>query len=148
MAYDWVVPSHSGRCNRVFDRDMLSFFKSQASKDFDKAMDYLDCSRTLMSSAIEAHRAIEENHSDDFGVLLELAAVVKPAHDFLKNNIETVSSKLESWKHYMQIEQPARYRKVERIVTNSEKNIRVAREKAVDIDHWLRFDMLVSARFS
>jgi hypothetical protein len=129
-------------------RDMLALFKSQASKDFDKAMDYLDCSRTLMSSAIETHRAIAENHSNDFDVLLELAAVVKPTDDFLKNNIETVNTKLASWKQYMQLEQPARYRRIERIVDNAEKNIRVAREKAIHIDHWLRFDMLVGVQFS
>ena len=94
-----------------------------------------------MSSAIETHRAIRENAEDDFLVQLQLAAVVKPADDFLKSNIATVSKKLESWKLYMQIEQPERYSKIERIVNNAEKNIRLAREKAVHIDHWVRFDM-------
>ena len=37
---------------------------------------------------------------------------------------------------------------IERIVNNAEKNIRLAREKAVHIDHWVRFDMLVSSLFS
>ena len=55
---------------------MLSLFKSPESRDFDKAMDFLECSRTLMSSAIEAHRAIEESDCDDVAELLVLAAVL------------------------------------------------------------------------
>jgi len=101
-----------------------------------------------MSSAIETRRAIQENHSDDFTVLMELAAVVKPADDFLKKNIDPISSKLDTWKLYMQIEKPERYRKVERIIKNAEKNITLAREKAIDIDHWLRFDMLLGSLFN
>mgnify|MGYP001818041832 FL=1 len=124
---------------------MLSFFKSQESRDFDMAMDYLECSRTLMSSAIETHRAILDNQSDDFVVLLELAAVVRPTDEFLKKNIEHISKKLESWKLYMLLENPDRYRKVERIVMNAEKNIRLAREKAIHIDHWVRFDRLAGS---
>ncbi|UCB54665.1 MAG: hypothetical protein JSW45_12125 [Thiotrichales bacterium] len=127
---------------------MLSLFKSQESRDFDRAMDFLDCSRTLMSSAIETRRAIQENHSDDFVVIMELAAAVKPADEFLKNNLDRISRKLESWKLYMQLEKPERYRKVERIVRNAEKNINLAREKAIDIDHWLRFDMMTNSLFS
>ena len=96
-----------------------------------------------MSSAIETRRAILENHSDDFAVMLELAAVVKPADDFLKKNIDDISKKLDSWKLYMQIEKPERYLKVARIINNAEKNLSLAREKAIDIDHWLRFDMLL-----
>lgn len=118
---------------------MLSIFKSQASKDFDKAMDFLDCSRTLMSSAIETHRAILENHSDEPAVLLELVAVVRPTDEFLKKNLEQIGKKLDAWKFHMQLQQPRRYRKVERIIRNAEKNMRVAREKAVHIDHWIRF---------
>ena len=128
--------------------DMLAFFKSQASKDFERAMGYLDCSRTLMSSAIETHRAIQEHCSDDLRALLELAAVVKSTDGFLKNNIEPVSTRLVSWKQHMQLEQPRRYREIERIVTNAEKNIRHAREKAVHIDHWLRFEMPASVQCS
>ncbi len=99
-----------------------------------------------MSSAIETRRAIAENCSNDFAVLMELAAVVKPADEFLKRNLEQINHQLETWKFHMQFEKPERYRKVERIIKNAEKNIRVAREKAIDIDHWLRFDLLDSAR--
>ncbi len=127
---------------------MLSFFKSQESRDFDKAMDYLDCSRTLMSSAIETHRAILDNQSEDFVVRLELAEVVEPSSEFLKKNLEHVSNRLESWKLYMQLERPGRYRKIERIVNNAEKNIRAAREKAVHIEHWVRFGRRMNSLFS
>jgi len=130
------------------ERIMLSLFKSQESRDFEKAMDFLDCSRTLMGSAIETHRTIVENHSDEFGELLALAAVVKPADVFLKKNLESISKKIETWKLHMLTREPDRYRKIERIVNNAEKNIRVARQKAVHIDYWVQFDMSVSSQFS
>lgn len=126
----------------------MSLFKSQESRDFDKAMDFLDCSRTLMGSAIETHRTIVENQSDDFRQLLALAAVVKPADTFLKKNLQSVSKKIETWKLHMQLHERERYRKIERIVINAEKNIRVAREKSVHIDHWVQFDMSIRSQFS
>ncbi len=133
---------------QVADRKMLSLFKSQELRDFEKAMDFLDCSRTLMSSAIETHRTIVEHHSDESGGLLALAAVVKPADAFLKKNLESISKKIEVWKLHMQLCEPDRYRKIERIVNNAEKNMRVAREKAIHIDHWVQFDMFDIALFS
>ncbi len=126
----------------------MSLFKSQESRDFDKAMDFLDCSRTLMGSAIETHRTIVEYQSDDFRQLLALMAVVKPADAFLKKNLQSVSKKIETWKLHMQLHEAERYRKIERIVNNAEKNLRVAREKAVHIDHWVRFDMSIGSLFS
>ncbi len=133
---------------QVIDRTMLSFFKSQESRDFDKAMDFLDCSRTLMASAIETHRTIVEYHGDDFTELLALAAIVKPADAFLKKNLESISNKIETWKLLMLMREPERYRKIERIVNNAEKNISVARQKAIHIDYWVQFDMSVSSQFS
>ena len=127
---------------------MLSLFKSQELRDFEKAMDFLDCSRTLMASAIETHRAIVEYHGDDFTELLALAAVVKPADAFLKKNLQSISNKIEVWKLHMLLQEPERYRKIERIINNAEKNITAAREKAVHIDHWVRFDISFSALFS
>ena len=126
----------------------MSLFKSQESRDFDKAMDFLDCSRTLMGSAIETHRTIVENQSDEFRQLLALAAVVKPVDTFLKKNLQAVSKKIETWKLHMQLHEPERYRKIERIVINAEKNIRAAREKSVHIDHWVQFDMSIGSQFS
>lgn len=133
---------------QIADRTMLSLFKSQESKDFEKAMGFLECSRTLMGSAIETHRAIEEKHSDDLGELLALAAVVKPVDAFLKKNLESISKKIEVWKSYMQLHEPERYRKIERIVNNAEKNIRTAKEKAIHIDHWVRFDKSIISLIS
>ena len=127
---------------------MLSLFKTRESKDFDKAMDFLECSRTLMSSAIETHRAIEENHSDDIAELLVLAGVARQADNFLKSNLEPINSKLEAWKIHMQLQEPERFRKIERIVNNAEKNLRIAREKAIHIDYWVRFDRSVSTLFT
>lgn len=94
-----------------------------------------------MGSAIETHRTIVENHSDEFGELLALAAVVRTADVFLKKNLECISNKIAQWKLQMQLYEPERYRKIERIVNNAEKNIAVAREKAVHIDHWVHIDM-------
>jgi hypothetical protein len=118
---------------------MLAIFKSQESKDFEKAMDLLDCSRTLMSSAIETHRAIEECDSGDLVELLALIAVVKPANRFLQKNIEPVSKKITEWKLRMQQLEPCRYSKIERIINNAEKNLSVARKKLIDINYWIRF---------
>ena len=101
-----------------------------------------------MSNAIETHRAIVEHNSDELALVLELAAVVKPADEFLKKNLEHVGEQLGSWKLRMQLEQPERYREIERIINNAEKNMRVAREKALHIDHWLQFDMLAAKRIS
>jgi len=133
---------------QVFVRNMLSLFKSQESRDFEKAMDYLECSRTLMGSAIETHRAIVENHSEDFTELQELAAVVKTADAFLKKNVESISRKFGVWQLQMQLLEPERYRKIERIVNNAEKNMRIAREKAIHINHWVRFERPVILPFS
>lgn len=127
---------------------MLSLFKSQELKDFEKAMDFLDCSRTLMASAIETHRAIVEYRGDDFTELLALAAVVKPADAFLKKNLQSISNKVEVWKLHMLLREPERYRKIERIINNAEKNITAAREKAIHIDHWMRFDISINALLS
>ena len=127
---------------------MLSLFKSQELRDFEKAMDLLDCSRTLMASAIETHRTIVEYHGDDFTELLALAAVVKPADAFLKKNLQSISNKIEAWKLHMIVRAPERYRKIERIINNAEKNITLAREKAIHIDHWVRFDISINAMFS
>ena len=126
---------------------MLSYFKSRESKDFDKAMDYLDCSRILMGSAIETHRAIMEHDDHGMRSRLTLAAVVRPANEFLNQHLDPVSKGLESWKLRMQLENPDRYSKVERIVINAQKNIHLAREKAIHIDHWVRFDMPAGALF-
>ncbi len=101
-----------------------------------------------MSNAIETHRAIVEHDSDELVVLLELAAVVRPTDEFLKKNLEHVSDQLDSWKLQMQLEQPDRYRNIERIINNAEKNMRVAREKTLHIDHWLQFDVLAATRIS
>lgn len=111
-------------------------------------MDFLDCSRTLMGSAIETHRTITEHDGDELGELLALAAVVKPADAFLKKNLGSITRKIEAWKLYMQLSEPDRYSKVERIVNNAEKNLRVAREKAVHIEHWVRFDTSIGSLFS
>ena len=122
---------------------MLSFFKSQASKDFEKAMDYLECSRTLMSCAIETHRSIEEIVSDDVEELLVLADVIKQADAFLKKNLAPVNNKFEAWRLLMLLQEPERFSKLERIVNNAEKNMIIARKKAIHIEHWVRFDMPV-----
>ncbi|MGB5518377.1 MAG: hypothetical protein WBO73_07945, partial [Gammaproteobacteria bacterium] len=117
------------------------------SKDFNKAMDFLECSRTLMSSAIETHRAIEEINGDDVTELLVLASVTRQADAFLKTNLESINRKLETWKLQMQLQAPERFRKIERIVNNAEKNLIIAREKAIDIDHWVRFDKSITSLF-
>jgi hypothetical protein len=127
---------------------MLSFFKSQESRDFEKAMDFLECSRTLMASAIETHRTIDECHGNDLRERLALAAVVRPADAFLKNNLEFINNELEAWKVRMLLREPGRYWKIEHIVKNAEKNLGVAREKAIHIDHWLRFGMSINSLFS
>jgi len=127
---------------------MLSLFKSKEFRDFERAMDFLECSRTLMGSAIETHRTIVEGHSDDFTELMALAAVVKPADAFLKEHLESISKKIEAWKLHMLQHEPERFRNIERLVNNAEKNLRVAREKAVHIDHWVRFDISINSWFS
>ena len=124
---------------------MFNLFKTQDSKDFDKAMDFLECSRTLMSSAIETHRAIEENNYHDLAELLVLAGIARQADEFLKKNLESITIKLETWKLHMQLNAPDRFKKIERIVSNAEKNMRIAREKAIDINHWVKFDRSVSS---
>jgi hypothetical protein len=119
---------------------MLAMFKSRESKDFEKAMDLLECSRTLMSSAIETYRAIEESNSIDQMELQVLITIVKPVDIFLKNNLEPVSEKVYDWKLQMQLHEPDRYRKVERIINNAEKNLSAARKMSIDINYWVRFD--------
>lgn len=126
----------------------MSLFKSQELKDFEKAMDFLDCSRILMASAIETHRAIVESHGNDLTELMALVAIVRPADTFLKNNLGSISNKIEAWKLRMLLREPERYWRIEHIVNNAEKNIRVAREKAIHIDHWLRFDVSNNSLFS
>jgi len=139
---------HKAGLIQITDRTMLSLFKSQEIKDFEKAMDFLDCSRTLMASAIETHRAIVEIHGNDLTELLALVAIVRPADAFLKNNLGSISNKIEAWKLRMLLSEPERYWRIEHIVNNAEKNLRVAREKAVHIDHWLRFDVSNNSLFS
>jgi hypothetical protein len=124
---------------RVAVGTMLAIFRSQESKDFDKAMDLLECSRTLMSSAIETHRAIEEADSDDLVELLTLIAVVRPVNNFLQKHIDPVSKKITDWKLRMQQDEPDRYRKIERVISNAEKNLCAARRKSIDIHYWMRF---------
>ncbi len=111
-------------------------------------MDFLDCSRTLMVSAIETHRTIVEGQDNDLRKLLALAAVVRPADAFLKNNLESMSNEIEAWKLRMLLCEPERYWKIEHIIKNAEKNIREARERAVHIDYWLRFDVSIDSLFS
>ena len=120
-------------------------FKSRASKDFDMAMDFLECSRTLMSSAIETHRAIEENSSTDVAELLILAGIARQADAFLKVNLEAINKKLQAWKLQMQLQEPERFKTIERIVNNAEKNMNVAREKAIHIEYWVRFDRSITS---
>ena len=111
-------------------------------------MDFLECSRTLMSSAIETHRAIEEINAHDMAELLLLAGVVRHADTFLKNNLDAINSKLEAWKLQMQLHAPERFSKIERIIRTAEKNMKAAREKAIHIDHWLQFDRVNNPHFS
>jgi len=125
---------------RVAVVKMLAIFKSQESKDFEKAMDLLECSRTLMSSAIETLRSIEETNSGDLAELLTLVAIVKSTDVFLRKNIGPVSNKISVWKLQMQQYEPDRYRNIERIINNAEKNLRAAREKSIDISYWVQFD--------
>ena len=106
-------------------------------------MDYLECSRTLMSSAIETHRSIEEIASEDFEELLVIADVIKQSYVFLKKNLEPVSYKFEAWRLEMQLHEPERFSRIARIANNTEKNIRVARKKAIQIEHWIWFDTSV-----
>lgn len=127
---------------------MLSLFKSQELRDFEKAMDLLDCSRTLMASAIETHRTIVEYHGREFTELRALAAIVKPADAFLKKNLESIANSIETWKLHMLLTEPERYRKIEHIVNNAEKNIRMARQEAIHINHWVQFDMSAGSRLS
>ena len=135
-----VRSSRTAMSSQEANPTMLSFLRSPESKDFDKAMDFLECSRTLMSSAIETHRAIEEISGHDVTELLMLVGIVRHADNFLKNNLESISRKLETWKLQMQLQEPERFRKIERIVQNAEKNMKFARQKAIHIDHWVRFD--------
>ena len=119
---------------------MLALFKSHESRDFEKAMDFLECSRTLMGSAIETHRAIAETRDADVDDMLELVSVVRPADTFLKKNLEAIGMKIRMWKLYMQLRQPERYSRIERIINNAEKNMQLAREEAVQISHWVQFE--------
>jgi hypothetical protein len=119
---------------------MLALFKSHESRDFEKAMDFLECSRTLMGSAIETHRAIADTLDADVDDMLELSSVVRSADAFLKKNLEAISMKIRMWKLYMQLRQPERYSRIERIINNAEKNMQLAREKAVQISHWVQFE--------
>ena len=67
---------------------------------------------------------------------------------FLKKNLATISNRIEAWKLHMLLCEPERYRNIEHIVHNAEKNITAAREKAIHIDHWVRFDISINALFS
>ena len=107
-------------------------------------MGYLECSRTLMSSAIEAHRSIEEITSEDFEELLVVADVVRQSYIFLEKNLAPVSNKFEAWKLEMQAHEPERFSRIERIANNTEKNIIVARKKTIQIEHWVLFDASVN----
>ena len=122
---------------------MFSFFKSQELKDFQRAMDFLECSRTLMSSAIETHRQIEEANIEDISEILMLGTIVKPSDSFLKKNLADTMSRFTEWKQALIETGGDRLHKVERIVRNAEKNMEIAMEKSMHIDRWLREDMSV-----
>ena len=119
----------------------INLFKSQEAKDFDRAMDFLECSRTLMSCAIEAHRAIEEYSNGDFAELLQLIAAVKPADDFLKKNLNVIDGGFNDWCIKLSDANQQRYQKIERMINNTSKNFITAREKALQIDHWVSSDL-------
>lgn len=93
-----------------------------------------------MSSAIETHRSIEEIVSEDFEEMLVIAGVVKQSYAFLKKNLVPASNKFDAWKLEMQLLEPERFSRIERIVNNTEKNIIVARTKVIQIEHWILFD--------
>ena len=93
-----------------------------------------------MGSAIETHRAIAETRDAEVDDMLELVSVVRPADTFLRKNLEAISMKIRMWKLYMQLRQPERYSKIERIINNAEKNMQLAREKAVQISHGVQFE--------
>lgn len=122
---------------------MFSIFKSQELKDFQRAMDFLECSRTLMGSAIETHRQIEETKIDDIAEILMLGTIVKPSDSFLKKNLADTMSRFMQWKQALIEAGGDRLHKVERIVSNAEKNMEVAVEKSMRIDRWIREDMAV-----
>ena len=122
---------------------MFSIFKSQELKDFQRAMDFLECSRTLMGSAIETHRQIEEAKINDFSDLLQLGSIVKPSDSFLKRNLAETMSRFNEWKQVLIDEGGERMHKIERIVRNAEKNMEIAMEKSMHIDRWIREDMSV-----
>ena len=122
---------------------MFSIFKSQELKDFQRAMDFLECSRTLMGSAIETQRQIEEANIDDIAEILMLGTIVKPSDSFLKKNLAETLSRFTQWKQALIEAGGDRLHKVERIVSNAEKNMEVAVEKSVHIDRWIREDMAV-----
>ena len=122
---------------------MFSIFKSQELKDFQRAMDFLECSRTLMGSAIETYRQIEEAEIDDFSDLLQLGSIVKPSDSFLKKNIADTMKRFKEWKQVLIDAGGERIHKVERIIRNAEKNLEVAMEKSIHIDRWIREDMSV-----
>ena len=122
---------------------MFSLFKSQELKDFQRAMDFLECSRTLMGSAIETQRQIEEANIDDIAEILMLGTIVKPSDSFLKKNLAETLSRFTQWKQALIEAGGDRLHKVERIVSNAEKNMEVAVEKSMHIDRWIREDMTV-----
>lgn len=122
---------------------MFSIFKSQELKDFQRAMDFLECSRTLMGSAIETHRQIEEANIEDVSDLLMLGMIIKPSDSFLKRNLADTMSRLSEWKKVLVDAGGDRIHKVERIVRNAEKNMEIAMEKSGHIDRWVREDMSV-----
>jgi hypothetical protein len=122
---------------------MFSFLKSQELKDFQRAMDFLECSRTLMGSAIETQRQIEEANIKDISEILLLGTIVKPSDSFLKRNLADTMSRFTQWKQALIEAGGDRLHKVERIVSNAEKNMQVAMEKSIHIDRWIREDMSV-----
>ncbi len=127
---------------------MLNLFKTKETKDFERAMDFLECSRTLMSCTIETHRSIEECDSEDFVSLLKLVGTVKPTDEFLKNNLFKTISRFDDWRLNLLNTNKQRYQHIERIVNNTYKNFIVAREKAHQIDEWVRTDMSVIKMFT
>jgi hypothetical protein len=122
---------------------MFSFFKSQELKDFQRAMDFLECSRTLMGSAIETHRQIEEANIDDIAEILLLGTIVKPSDSFLKRNLADTMNRFMQWRQALIDAEDGRLHKVRRIVSNTEKNLEIAMEKSMHIDRWIREDMSV-----
>lgn len=123
---------------------MFAFFNKERT-DFETAMDFLQSSRVLLNTAMEAQRHIDCFADLDYASLLEVALVINESAAFMNQNLPNARTLFTEWEKRLLQQDLQRYRKLARMIRTIRGNFELAADNALSINHWVERNAMMKS---